>query len=205
SSTAEKSRQIVGEERSSQSGKFSWMDCFDLGSGTLACSIKEGVKLYTYNIRSGIVEKSRHKAYEIALEDALHEGLSIQEASRAAAVAGKKAAKISSRKARRITGPVIAAAWDFFEAIYYGGGPIEATMRGAGTMCGAWMGGIEGERKLGRIGYLIGSHLGNWIGGRVGLMLYDIGNAAWFLKEQATAMLGGGITVEEESAVEVEL
>ncbi|KAJ6737800.1 hypothetical protein OIU85_019821 [Salix viminalis] len=36
--TAEKCRQLVGDDYSSQSGKFTIFNCFDMSSGTLACA-----------------------------------------------------------------------------------------------------------------------------------------------------------------------
>ena len=41
-----KCRQLVGEEASSLSGKFTFLNRLDMGSGTVACGVKEGVKLY---------------------------------------------------------------------------------------------------------------------------------------------------------------
>ncbi|KAJ7521797.1 hypothetical protein O6H91_19G068400 [Diphasiastrum complanatum] len=186
---AEKSRQLIGDESSSKSGKFSWINCFDLGSGSLACVAKEGVKLYTYNIRTGIVEKARQRAVEVALQEAIDDGLSVREAAKQAELIGKKAGKLVSRKARRIIGPILAASWDFFEALYYGGTVTEASLRGSGTLVGTWVGGFEGEKKLGRLGYLIGSHVGSWLGGRVGLMIYDIARAAQLLTSSVTELV----------------
>ncbi|CAI9303270.1 unnamed protein product [Lactuca saligna] len=53
---------MVGEIGSSQSGKLTIFNCLDGGSGTLACIVKESVKLYTYNIRPLHVEVARNKA-----------------------------------------------------------------------------------------------------------------------------------------------
>ncbi|ERN02132.1 hypothetical protein AMTRI_Chr02g223400 [Amborella trichopoda] len=181
SMTAEKCRQLVGDESSSQSGKFTLLNCFDMGSGSLACSVKEGVKLYIYNIRAAHVEKVRQKAIEMALSEALSQGLSVSAATKQAQQAGAKAAKLATRKAKRIIGPIISSGWDFFEAIYYGGTMTEGFLRGTGTLFGAYMGGFQGEQKLGRVGYLIGSHLGSWVGGRIGLMVYDVVNGVHYL------------------------
>jgi hypothetical protein len=39
------------------------------------------------------------------------------------------------------------------------------------------MGGFHGEQRMGgKIGYLLGSHVGSWIGARMGLMVYDVIN-----------------------------
>ncbi|WVZ56684.1 hypothetical protein U9M48_007178 [Paspalum notatum var. saurae] len=59
SMTAEKSRELVGKEVSSKSGQFTFMNCFDMGSGSLTCTVKEGVKLYVNNIRSAHLEMVR--------------------------------------------------------------------------------------------------------------------------------------------------
>lgn len=48
-------------------------------------------------------------------------------------------------------------------------------------MCGAYVGGFLGEQRLGGLGYLVGSHMGSWLGGKLGLMLYDVVNGLHFL------------------------
>ncbi|XXG79121.1 hypothetical protein AAC387_Pa09g0260 [Persea americana] len=179
--TAEKCRQLVGEAASSQSGKFTFLNCFDMGSGSLACGVKEGVKLYFNNIRAAHVEKARVRAIEIALTEAVSEGLSASAAAKQAQKAGAKAAKLATRQTKRIIGPIISSGWDFFEAIYYGGTITEGFLRGAGTLIGTYVGGFQGEQKLGRFGYLVGSHLGSWVGGRIGLMVYDVVNGVHYL------------------------
>ncbi|KAH0459196.1 hypothetical protein IEQ34_012010 [Dendrobium chrysotoxum] len=176
SMTAEKFRELMGEQFSSKSGKFTFLNCFDLGSGTLACGVKEGVKLYSYSIRSVHVENVRQRATEFALNEALQEGLSTNAAAKQAKKVGAKAAKLASRQTKRIVGPIISSGWDFFEAIYYGGTMTEGFLRGSGTLFGTYIGGFHGEQLLGRLGYFAGSHLGSWIGGRIGLMFYDIIN-----------------------------
>lgn len=152
-----------------------------MGSGSVACGVKEGVKLYFYNIRSAHVERVRHTALETALADAITQGMSAKEAAKHAQKEGVKAAKLAKRQAKRIIGPIISSGWDFFEALYYGGTVTEGFLRGSGTLFGAYAGGFVGEQKLGRFGYLIGSHLGSWIGGRIGLMVYDVVNGVHFL------------------------
>ncbi|XP_074587776.1 uncharacterized protein LOC141843626 [Curcuma longa] len=174
SMTAEKFREIVGEEVASKSGKFTFLNCFDMGSGSLACVAKEGVKLYVYNIRNAHVERARGQATQVALTEAVTGGLRASAAAKQAHKAGQRAAKEASRKAERITGPIISCGWDFFEAMYFGGSMTEGFLRGAGTLFGTYAGGFHGERRLGRFGYLMGSHIGSWLGGRIGLMLYDI-------------------------------
>lgn len=181
--TAEKCRELIGEEGSSQSGKFTLLNCFDMGSGTLACAVKEGIKLYFYSIRSTHVEKARQRAIESALVDAVSQGMPPTEAAKHAQKESKKAAKLASRQAKRIIGPIISSGWDFFEAIYYGGTITEGFLRGTGTLFGAYGGGFFGEQSLGRIGYLVGSHMGSWVGGRIGLMIYDVINGVHLLLE----------------------
>lgn len=178
---AEKCRELVGEDSSSQSGKFTIFNCFDMSSGTLACTVKEGVKLYFYNIRSAHVEKARNLAIERTLLDALGQGLSAKDAAKQAQKEGAKAAKLATRQAKRIIGPIISSGWDFFEALYYGGTMTEGFLRGTGTLFGAYAGGFVGEASLGRFGYLVGSHLGSWVGGRIGLMVYDVVNGVHLL------------------------
>ncbi|XP_065853899.1 uncharacterized protein [Euphorbia lathyris] len=172
--TADKCRQLVGEDFSSQSGKFTIFNCFDMSTGTMACTVKEGVKLYFYNIRSSHVERARSLATQRSLVDALAQGLSAKDAAKQAEKEGKKAAKLAKRQANRVIGPIISSGWDFFEAIYYGGTITEGFLRGSGTLVGAFAGGFLGEARVGRFGYLVGSHMGSWIGGRIGLMLYDV-------------------------------
>ncbi|KAF3778341.1 hypothetical protein EJ110_NYTH43715 [Nymphaea thermarum] len=179
--TAEKCRQLVGEESSSKSGKFTFLNCLDMGSGSLACGVKEGAKLYVYNMRAAHVEKVRQKAIEDALNEALSGGLSVKEATKQAQKQGAKAAKLATRQAKRITGPIIASGWDFFEAIYYGGSMTEGFLRGTGTLVGTYAGGFQGEQRLGRLGYLVGSHVGSWVGGRIGLMVYDVINGVNYM------------------------
>lgn len=179
--TAEKCRLLVGEEVASQSGKFTFLNCFDMGSGTLACVVKEGVKLYFYNIRAAHVERARNQAIESALVDGTSQGMSAKDLAKYAQKEGAKAAKLASRQTKRIIGPIISSGWDFFEAIYYGGTMTEGFLRGTGTLFGTYAGGFLGEERLGRFGYLVGSHMGSWVGGRIGLMLYDVVNGVHFM------------------------
>ncbi|XP_017236084.1 uncharacterized protein LOC108209603 isoform X2 [Daucus carota subsp. sativus] len=186
--TAEKCRQLVGNDASSQSGKFTFLNCFDGSTGTMACAVKEGVKLYVNTIRSSHVEKARHKAIEAALIDALSQGLNAKDAALQAQQEGKKAAKLATRKAKRILGPIISSGWDFFEAIYYGRTITEGLLRGTGTLVGTYAIGFVGEQKFGRFGYLVGSQFGSWVGGRVGLMVYDIVNGVGVLLQFTETM-----------------
>ncbi|KAJ6694454.1 hypothetical protein OIU85_005166 [Salix viminalis] len=146
--TAEKCRQLVGDDYSSQSGKFTIFNCFDLGSGT----------------------------HRVCGERGCEVGMPAQDAAKTAQKEGTKAAKLAKRQAKRVIGPVISSGWDFFEALYYGGTMAEGFLRGSGTLVGAYAGGFLGDERLGRVGYLVGSHLGSWVGGRVGLMVYDVVN-----------------------------
>ncbi|KAL6955970.1 hypothetical protein U1Q18_045043 [Sarracenia purpurea var. burkii] len=178
---ADKCRQLVGEEASSKSGKFTFLNCFDGSSGTLACAVKEGVKIYSYNIRAAHVERARLQAIEKALVDALSQGLIAKDAAKQAQKEGAKAAKLATRQAKRIIGPIISSGWDFFEAIYYGGTVAEGFLRGTGTLFGTYAIGFLGEQRFGRFGYLVGSELGSWFGGRIGLMVYDVANGVHYL------------------------
>lgn len=176
SMTAEKFRELVGKEAASKSGQFTFLNCFDMGSGSLACTAKEGVKLYVYNLRTAHMEMVRQRAIEKALADAVTEGLTPTEAAKQAQKVGAKAAKVAARQAKRILGPIISSGWDFFEAMYFGGSMTEGFLRGTGTLFGTYVGGFHGEERLGKLGYLAGSHLGSWVGGRIGLMIYDVIN-----------------------------
>lgn len=203
SMTAEKFRELVGDEGSSKSGKFTIFNCLDMGSGTVACGVKESVKLYIYSIRSAHVEKVRQRATEMALVEGLKEGLSASEAAKQAQKTGAKAAKLATRQAKRIVGPISSSGWDFFEAIYYGGTTTEGFLRGAGTLCGTYAGGFHGEQRLGRLGYLGGSHLGSWIGGRIGLMIYDVVNGVHHLLHFAeTEVIGNAGSGEATESYE---
>ncbi|KAH0909904.1 hypothetical protein HID58_033225 [Brassica napus] len=198
--TAEKCRELVGEEAASKSGQFTFLNCFDMSSGTVACAVKEGVKLYFYSIRSIHVEKARNVAIEKALHEALVKGMAANEAAKDAQNAGAKAAKMATRQAKRIIGPIVAAGWDFFEALYFGGTLTEGFLRGSGTLVGAYSGGYVGEQRFGRFGYLVGSHLGNWIGARVGLMVYDVVNGVNFFFEAYQS----GESYEDQSTYKTE-
>lgn len=57
----------------------------------------------------------------------------------------------------------------------------EGFLRGSGTLVGTYVVGYLGEQRLGRFGYLIGSQIGSWVGGRIGLMVYDVVNGVNFL------------------------
>ncbi|KAL8264935.1 hypothetical protein R6Q59_023065 [Mikania micrantha] len=165
----------------SQTGKFSIFDCFDGGSGTLICGVKESVKLYTNNIRAAHVELARNKAVESSLADALSQGIASKAASKQAQKAGDKAAKVANKNANRILGPIVSSGWDLFEVIYHEGYVTEGVLRGAGTLFGTYVVGFLGEERFGKIGYLVGSTLGSWIGGKIGLMAYDVANGISFL------------------------
>lgn len=181
--TAEKCRQLVGETASSKSGQFTLLNCLDGGSGTVACAVKESVKLYANNLRSAHVERARDVAVEAVLTEALSRGLSAKDAAKEARKGGEKAAKMATRQAKRIIGPIISSGWDFFEAIYYGGTLTEGFLRGTGTLFGTYGGGFFGEQRFGKFGYLVGSQLGSWVGGRIGLMVYDVVNGVHYLLE----------------------
>lgn len=170
----EKSRELVGKEAASKSGQSTFMNCFDKGSSRLASTSKEGVKLYVNNIRSAHLEMVRQRAMGKALADAVAEGLTPSEAAKQAQKVSAKATKIAARQANRILGPIISCGWDFFEAMYSGGSMMEGFLRGTGTLFGTYVGGFHGEERFGKLGYLAGSHVGSWGGGRIGLMIYDV-------------------------------
>ncbi|PWA91232.1 hypothetical protein CTI12_AA092380 [Artemisia annua] len=174
-------RDMAGQTASSQIGKFSIFDCFDGGSGTLVCGVKESVKLYTNNIRTVHAEMARNKAIESAIADALSQGIESKAAAKQAQKAGAKAAKVANKNANRILGPIVSSGFDLIEVMYYEGTVTEGVSRGAGTLFGTYFVGFLGEEKFGKIGYLVGSTLGSWIGGKIGLMTYDVANALHFL------------------------
>jgi len=118
---------------------------------------------------------------ERALADAITEGLTPAEAAKQAQKVSTKAAKVAARQAKRILGPIISSGWDFFEAMYFGGSMTEGFLRGSGTLFGTYAGGFHGEERFGKLGYLVGSQLGSWGGGRIGLMIYDIINGLKFM------------------------
>ncbi|CAH9076014.1 unnamed protein product, partial [Cuscuta epithymum] len=153
--TAEKCREVVGKEAASKSGDFNILNCLDGGTGTLACVVKEGVKLYFYNIRSAHIEKAKNLAIEKALADAISQAKTIT--AKQIQLEGAKAAKLAKRQANRVVGPIISSGWDFFEAIYLGGTMTEAVLRSMGTLSGTYYVGFLGEASFGRIGYFVGS------------------------------------------------
>ncbi|KAI3755051.1 hypothetical protein L1987_54844 [Smallanthus sonchifolius] len=173
-------RNMVGMTPS-QTGKFSIFDCFDGGSGTIVCGVKESIKLYTNNIRTMHVEVARNKAIESSLADALTQGIESKAAAKQAKKAGDKAAKLANKNANRILGPIVSSGWDLFEVVYYEGYVTEGVLRGAGTLFGTYVVGFLGEERFGKLGYLVGSTLGSWIGGKIGLMAYDVANGMHFL------------------------
>uniref|UniRef100_A0A5B7BA49 Uncharacterized protein n=1 Tax=Davidia involucrata TaxID=16924 RepID=A0A5B7BA49_DAVIN len=181
--TAEKCRQLVGEEASSKSWthSFSFSNCFDMSYGTIACVAKECVKLYLYYIKAVHVHKVRNEATEAALSEESPRSRQSLEAMKRAHEKGNAAAMGASLQIKHITGPLITSGWDMFETIYIGGTLAEGTIRGIGAFVGAYAGGHTGEGKLGWIGYLVGSHLGSWVGGRIGLMAYDVWNGVEYL------------------------
>ncbi|KAL3697026.1 hypothetical protein R1sor_011102 [Riccia sorocarpa] len=189
--SAQLSREALGAHNLSRTEDLSWADCLDMGTGSLACAVKQVAKLYTFSLRGGYVEKAKTRAFETIYRKAINEGLAHNIARDKANKSGKEAGKLASRKHKRITGPLIAGAWEFFEVLYYGGSLVEGTMKGAGTVGGTWVGGALGEWKLGRIGYMIGSQVGSWFGGELGLMLYDVCNGMRLLAEGVVQFFNG--------------
>ncbi|XP_028064974.1 uncharacterized protein LOC114268074 [Camellia sinensis] len=184
--TAEKCRQIIGDEMSSKGmiERFTFLNCFDMSTGTMACTVKECVKLYCYYRRAVHVQEVRNKKMEATLYEYLSQGQTIEEALNQANEKGNAAAKEASRQVKHIIGPAISFGWDLFETIYIGGTLVEGIMRGTGTFLGSYVGGIIGEerlRSLRWLGFLVGSQMGSWVGGRVGLMAYDVGKGVQYL------------------------
>ncbi|GAB4835678.1 hypothetical protein Ancab_000588 [Ancistrocladus abbreviatus] len=198
--TADKCRHMVGEQASSKSGSFTVLNCLDMGSGTLACVVKEGVKMYFYNLKNTHVEIARNQAIESAMVDAMSQGKTVKDAAKQAQKEGKKAAKLATREAKRVIGPIIASGWDFVEALYFGGTLAESFLRGSGTLVGTYVGGSLGEQRLRSFGYLVGSHLGSWVGGRIGLMIYDVVNGINFLLQFAQTGENDSYGISSESS-----
>lgn len=141
-SSAKEARRQLGDEIASKTGKDDFGDCLDLGFGSLTCAVKQGSKLYTNNIRASIVEHSKQRAYQNALQALISDGLGMTEAARKAQSIADLAAKDTKKQARRIFGPLFAAVWDGLEVLYYGGSFAEVSMRATGTLCGTWYGGV---------------------------------------------------------------
>ncbi|KAH9566950.1 hypothetical protein CY35_03G003400 [Sphagnum magellanicum] len=184
-------RQYVGDQSASKTGKFSMWDCFDLNVGSIVCVTKEAAKLYTNSFQAGLVEQAKQKAYHSALQSALAQGMVRKEAERQSQKLARAAGKEKSHQAQRILGPLFAAVWDTFEVLYYGGSFVEASMRASGTLSGTWFGALEGEKRMGRVGYLVGGHIGSWVGSRLALMVYDIGKAGQLMASQMSGLLFG--------------
>ncbi|XP_049388831.1 uncharacterized protein LOC125853201 [Solanum stenotomum] len=180
---AEKCRQLVGEESASRSRteRFTFINCFDMSYGTIGCILKELVKIYLHYIRATHVHKVRNEATKEAVQESLSKGLSLEDAVKTGQQVGNAVAKRASLQAKHIMGPMVSSGWDFFETIYVGGTLYEAIIRSVGTLLGSYIGGIIGEGKTRWLGFLLGSQFGSWIGGRLGLILYDVGNGLQFL------------------------
>ncbi|XP_004229558.1 uncharacterized protein [Solanum lycopersicum] len=180
---AEKCRQLVGEESASRSRteRFTFINCFDMSYGTIGCVLKELVKIYLHYIRATHVHKVRNEATKEAVQESLSRGLSLEDAVKTGQQVGNAVAKRASLQAKHIMGPMVSSGWDFFETIYVGGTLYEAVIRSVGTLMGSYIGGIIGEGKNRWLGFLMGSQFGSWIGGRLGLILYDVGNGLQFL------------------------
>ncbi|XP_059664298.1 uncharacterized protein LOC132310076 [Cornus florida] len=156
---AEKCRLLVGDKVASsrsRTERFTFLNCFDMSYGTIACVVKECVKLYFEYIRAVHVQKVRNDE-------------------------GDAAATQAYRQAKHIMAPLLSSAWDLFETMYFGGALAEGLIRATGTFFGAYAGGFIGEVRLGWLGFLVGSHLGSWTGGRIGLMVYDVGYGVQYL------------------------
>ncbi|KAL8155448.1 uncharacterized protein LOC141664596 [Apium graveolens] len=174
-------RDMVGKAASSKTGHFSLLDCFDWSTGSVACTVKEAVKLCSNSIRDTHAELTRQKSVKNALDDAASQGLSGKQAEKHAKKEGDKAAKRADRNADRVLGPIVSSGWDFFEVMYYGGTITEGFLRAGGTLVGTYAVGFLAQQRFGRFGYLLGSTFGSWIGGRIGLLVFDIVNGVHYL------------------------
>ncbi|KAK4407898.1 hypothetical protein Sango_0370800 [Sesamum angolense] len=156
--TAEKCRQLRGVEHPSRSRteRFTFTNCFDMRLGTMACLLKELIKLYLYYIRALYVQKARTEAAEKALAENLSKGQDFDHSVAVAREKGKAAARRASRQAKHVMGPMASAGWDLFETTYMGGSAAEAIVRSCGTFVGAYSGGIAGEGKMGGWVLLLG-------------------------------------------------
>ncbi|KAH6808524.1 hypothetical protein C2S51_029632 [Perilla frutescens var. frutescens] len=183
---AEKCRELAGEEEEyswrnrNRGERFTFTDCFDMKLGTAACVIKEIIKLYLYYIRAIHIHKVRSEAAQRSLAADLSDKQDFDAAVAAAREEGEAAARRAKRHWRHVMGPVLSAGWDLFETLYVGGGAAEAVVRSAGTLVGAYGGGIAGEGRMGWVGFVAGSQVGSWAGGRVGLMVFDVWNGVRF-------------------------
>ncbi|RAL52681.1 hypothetical protein DM860_007449 [Cuscuta australis] len=176
SNAAERCRKLAGKETSSKTGHFNIMYCLDGGSGSVVCAVKEAVKLYVYSIRTSHVERAKSVAMEGAMTDALSQGMSVKQANKEAQRAAARATRTATRQADRILGPIVSSGWDFLEAFYFGSSVTEGSLRSSGTLIGTYLVGFLGEQRFGKVGYFGGSTLGSWVGGKVGLMFYDLVN-----------------------------
>lgn len=149
------------------------LDCFDMGYGTLACVIKEAVIIYLNYARAVYVNKVRYEATRAAMMGQAQDQRAEDRLKRAREE-GNAAAMQASVEAQHILGPIISSWWDFFVTLYAGGTLAEGVIRGMGTFFGAYVGGIIGEEKFDWLGFLGGSQVGTWMGGKVGLMAYDV-------------------------------
>lgn len=186
---------MMGEESYSRTRKdrFTLLDCFDMSYGTVACIVKEVAKFYLYYIRGVHVHKVRVAATQESLAENLCGGQSLEEAIKLAGEAGNASARRASLQAKHIMVPGITCGWDLFETIYVGGTLAEGVARGIGAFVGAYSGGVVGEGDLGWLGFVVGSRMGAWIGGRIGLMAYDVGSGVQYLSV-AMKQRGGALT-----------
>ncbi|CAH9145039.1 unnamed protein product [Cuscuta epithymum] len=148
----------------------------DGGSGSIACVAKEAIKLYAYSIRTSHVDRAKSVAMQGALTDAVSQGMSTKEATKEANKAATRAAKVATRQVDRVLGPIVSSGWDFFEVFYFGGTVTEGSLRSSGTLIGTYLVGFLGEQSFGKIGYCGGSIMGSWVGGKIGLLVYDLVN-----------------------------
>ncbi|RVW68239.1 hypothetical protein CK203_064524 [Vitis vinifera] len=142
--------------------------------------VKEVVRIYLHYIRAVHVRKVRAEAETEALNEGFSQGLSYEDSSKQACEKGDAAARRAYLQAKHIMGHLISSGWDVFETLYVGGTITEGLIR-AVVHCWITCRCYIGEQRLGWIGSLVGSHMGSWVGGRIGLMAYDVGNGVQYL------------------------
>ncbi|KAH7511135.1 hypothetical protein ACOSP7_000533 [Xanthoceras sorbifolium] len=151
--TARKLRELSGEDApyKTREEKLQSFNCFDMRRGTLSCITKTWVKYYYFS-RYDIFHKSNYKENRPPLIKAFN------------------------------MGPIVSSGLDYFEMLYVGLTHKEEIAVATGSFIGAYVGGFSGEKwapnepSSRRLRVVCGSIMGNWLGARVGLMVYDIGH-----------------------------
>ncbi|KAG9148927.1 hypothetical protein Leryth_024948 [Lithospermum erythrorhizon] len=94
--------------------RFTFLNCFDMKYGSIACIVKELIKLYLYYIRAVHIHKVRDEATKKSLEEHLARGKSSENAIKAARATGKAASRRASLQWKHVMGPLLSAGWDLF-------------------------------------------------------------------------------------------